>query len=54
MLYEFLWYSKVIQLYILSNIIFYYGLSRDIECSSLCLAVGPCCLSILCIIVCAC
>ena len=31
---------------------FHYGLSQDIECDSLCYTVGPCCLSILYIIVC--
>ena len=43
-------YSKVIQLYIyiyFLNILFHYGLSQDIEYSSLCYTVGPCCLSIL-------
>ena len=33
---------------------FYYGLSQDIESSSLCYTVGPCCLSILYIIGCIC
>ena len=51
-------YSKVIQLYIyihiLFHILFHYGLSQDIEYSSLCYTVGPCCLSILYIIVCIC
>ena len=28
------------------NILFHYGLSQDIEYSSLCYTVGPCCLSI--------
>ena len=32
------------------NILFHYGLSQDIEYSSLCYTVGPCCLSILYII----
>ena len=31
---------------------FHYGLSQDIKCDSLCYTVGPCCLSILYIIVC--
>ena len=35
--------SKVIQLYILFYILFHYGLSQDIEYSSLCYTVGPCC-----------
>ena len=52
---SFLLYSKVIQLYIcifLFHILFHYGLSQDIEYSFLCYTVGPCCLSILYIIVC--
>ena len=36
------------------HILFYYGLSQDIEYSSLCYAVGPCCLSIPNVIVCIC
>ena len=32
----------------------YYGLSQDIECSSLCCTLGPCCLSILYIVTCIC
>ena len=55
MLCSFLVYSKVIQLYIDIYIlfIFYYCLLQDIEYinSSLCCTVGPCCLSILYIIV---
>ena len=45
-------YSSVIQLYIyiLFHMLFHYGLSQDIEYRSLCYTVGPCCLSILCII----
>ena len=62
MLCWFLLYSKVIQLYInkykyiyiLFYILFHYGLSQDIEYSSLCYTVGPCCLSFLYIIVCLC
>ena len=53
--------SKVIQLYIhthiyiyIFHIIFHYGLSQDIEYSSLCYAVGLCCLSILYIVVYVC
>ena len=34
-------------IYILFHILFHYGLSQDIEYSSLCYTVGPCCLSIL-------
>ena len=53
-------YSKVIQLYIyiyiyihiLFHILFHYGLLQDTEYSSLCYTVGPCCLSILYIVVC--
>ena len=46
-------YSKVIQLYIqlymiyiliLFQILFHYRLLQDIEYSSLCYTVGPCCL----------
>ena len=40
--------------YSLFNVLFHYGLSGGIEYSSLCHRVGPCCLSILCIIVCTC
>ena len=32
---------------ILFNILFHYGLSQDVEYSSLCYTLGPCCLSIL-------
>ena len=46
--------SKVIQLYILFHVLFHYSLSQDIEYSFLCCLVGPCCLSILYIIVCIC
>ena len=41
-----------IYIYILVHILFHYGLSQDIEYSSLCYTVGPCCLSILYIKVC--
>ena len=37
--------------YILFHILFHYGLSQDIEYSFLNCAVGPCCLSILYVIV---
>ena len=40
-------YSKVIQLYIHVHTLFHYGLLQDIEYSSLCYTVGPCCLSTL-------
>ena len=33
-------------IYILSHILFFYGLSQDTEYSSLCYTLGPCCLSI--------
>ena len=58
MLCESLLYSKVTHLftyiYILFLILFHYGLSQDIENSSLHYTVGPCCLSILYIVVCIC
>ena len=38
-------------IYILFYILFHYGLSQDIEYSSQCYTVGPCCLSILYVIV---
>ena len=41
-------------IYILFHILFHSGLSQDIEYSSLCYTVEPCCLSILHIIVCIC
>ena len=53
MLCSFLLYYKVIHIYIyvyiyiLFHILFHYGLSQDIEYSSLCYTIGPCCLSIL-------
>ena len=47
------WFSYT-YIYILFHIPFHYGLSQDIEYSSLCSTVGPCCLSILYIIVCIC
>ena len=45
------WFSYT-YIYILFNILFHYTLSQDIEYSFLCYSVGPCCLSILYIIVC--
>ena len=56
MLCSFLPYSKVfvIHIYILFDTPFHYGLLQDIEYSSLGYTVGPCCLSILYIIVCIC
>ena len=35
-------------------ILFHYGLSLDIEYNSLCYTIRPCCLFILCIVVCIC
>ena len=43
-----------IHIYILFQIIFHYSLLQDIEHSSLCCTVGPCCLSILYTIACIC
>ena len=57
---SFLLYSNAIQLYththththiyiyiyILYHILLHYGLSQDVEYSTLCCTVGPCCLSI--------
>ena len=54
MLYQYLLYSKMTHLYkyIHFLIFFYYDLSQDVECSSLCYALEPCCLRILTVIVC--
>jgi len=41
----------VIYTYILFHLLFYYNLSQGIEYSFLCYTVGPCCFSILYIIV---
>ena len=41
-------------IYILFPILFHYGLLQDIEYSSLCYTVGPCCLSVLYTVVCIC
>ena len=46
--------DSVIRIYILFKILFHYGLSQDIEYSSLGYTIGPCCLSILYIVVCVC
>ena len=46
--------DSVLHVYILFHILSHYGLSQDIEYSSLGYTVGPCCLSILYIIVCIC
>ena len=40
--------------YFLFNNLFHYDLSQDIEYSSLCCTVGPCCWSILYIVICIC
>ena len=40
------------RIYILFYMLFHCGLSQDIEYSSLCYTVGPCCLSLLYIVVC--
>ena len=47
------WFSYM-RIYIYIYILFHYGLSHDIECSSLYYTVRPCCLSILYIIICIC
>ena len=47
------WFSNTYR-YILFHILFHYSLSQGIEYSSLCYTVGPCCLSILYIILCIC
>ena len=48
------WFSYT-HIYICSfYIFFYYSLLQDIEYNSLCYTVNPCCLSILCIVVCIC
>ena len=47
------WFSYT-YIYILFYILFHYGLSQDIEYSSLCYTVGPCCLSSLYILACIC
>ena len=39
--------KRYVYVSILFHILFHYGLLQDIECSSQCCAVGPCCLSIL-------
>ena len=46
--------DSVIYIYIYIYILFHCGLLQDIEYSSLCYTVGPCCLSALYIIVCIC
>ena len=44
----------LIPIYIFFQIIFHYRLLKNTEYSSLCYIVTPCCLSILCIVVCIC
>ena len=41
----------VIHVYVLFPILFHFRLLQDIEYSSLCYTVGPCCLSVLYIVV---
>ena len=47
-------YRERENIYILFQIIFPYRLLQNTEFSFLCYTVGPCCLSILCIVVCIC
>ena len=47
------WFSYT-YMYVLFHIFLHYGLSQDIEYSSLCYTVEPCCLPILYIIACIC
>ena len=58
LIYKVVLISVVLQsdsvIHILFHILFHYGLSQDTEYGSLCNTVGPCCLSILYIIVCIC
>ena len=42
---------RCLNIYIAFYILFHYGLSQDMEYSSPCRTVGPCCFSLLCIIV---
>ena len=44
--------DSVIHIHKFFNILFHYGLPQNIEYSSLCYTVGPCCLYILYIIIC--
>ena len=46
--------DSYIYIHILFHILFHYSLSQDIEYSSLCSTVGPCCWSSLYILVCIC
>ena len=45
-------YTYIIYIYILFHILFHHRLSQNINYVSLCYTIGPCCLSILYIIVC--
>ena len=47
-------YSLYSNIYILFHILLHYRLLQDIEYSSLCYTVGPCCLPVLYIVVCIC
>ena len=44
----------IIYIFVLFQILFHYRLLQDIEYSCLCYIVGPCCLSILYMVVCIC
>ena len=51
------WFSYTyiyVHIYILFSIFFHYSLLEDIDYSSLCYTVNPCCLSILYMVVCIC
>ena len=47
-------YLCIYYIYVLILILFHYRLLKDFEYSSLCYTVGPCCLSLLYIVVCIC
>ena len=49
-----IWIYIYIYIYVLFQILFHYRLLQDIEYSSLCYIVGPCCLSLLCTVVVSC
>ena len=51
-IYTYIYIYIYIYIYVLFHVLFHYGLSLDIEYSSLCYIVRPCCLSILFTIVC--
>ena len=46
------WATREAHIYIFFHILFHYSLSQNIKYSSLCYTAGPCCLSILYVIVC--